>query len=380
MDRPLRLLVASDKFKGSMSGAEACQAIADGVIETLGFDRVNVRILPIADGGEGMAKGITEAKEGHWVEAIASDPLGRPVTAGYGVIDGGETAVIEMAEASGLWRVAEPERDPWRSSTGGTGELMRHAMEGGARRILLGIGGSSTNDGGVGMAEALGFRFLDGSGDPVDDLPASLTTVSAIDSSHVPALPPVTVACDVTNPLLGPHGCTRVYGPQKGVRPEEFERHEARLQHLVELLGETGAVSATMAGSGAAGGLGFGCLVFLGAALKPGFSLVAEVLGLEAAIAEADLVITGEGRLDEQTLQGKAPAGVAELARKLGKPVAAFAGVVEEEARPALGKSFDFFAPIDAEGLSLAESMNRGAELLRATAARHASTLAGLVE
>lgn len=375
---PLRILVASDKFKGSLTGPEACAAIADGLRDALGSAAVEIRSLPVADGGEGMARAITEARGGQWIESQASDPLGRPVTAGYGWIESDRTAVIEMAEASGLWRLSAEERDPWRASTRGTGDLIRHAIGRGAHRLLLGIGGSSTNDGGTGMAEALGFRFLDRNGTEITGLPEGLERVVRIDSGEAPPLPAVSVACDVTNPLLGPDGCTRIYGPQKGISPDNFERHETRLRHLVDLMGDSGAAAATAPGSGAAGGLGFGSMVFLGATLIPGFDLVAESLGLEQAVREADLVITGEGRLDAQTLQGKAPAGVADLARRLGKPVAAFAGVVDPDAGAALAERFALVAPLDRDGLSLDESIRQAAALLRQTAARHAPDLVAL--
>ncbi|MCB1231491.1 MAG: glycerate kinase, partial [Verrucomicrobiae bacterium] len=342
--RPLRLLVAADKFKGSLSGPEACQAIAEGLKEALG-DRVEINTAPVADGGEGMARGITEARGGEWQVVTVLDPLGRPVEAGFGLIEGdsGETVgVIEMAEASGLWRLADSERDPWRASTFGTGELMRAAITRGADRLLLGIGGSATNDGGSGMAAALGFQFLSSEGDLLTDLPADLEKAVSLELSPHP-LVPVEVACDVTNPLLGPTGCTTIYGPQKGVSEGDHERHESRLAHLVALLGhEKGARAAKVPGSGAAGGLGFGCLAFLNAELRPGFDLVAEVLGLEAAVRDADIVITGEGKLDGQTLQGKAPAGVAKLARRFGKPVTALAGIIADDAGSSLAEQFDF--------------------------------------
>ncbi len=378
----LRLLIASDKFKGSLSGPEACAAIAEGMRDALDEQAIEIRTAPIADGGEGMARGITEARGGEWITVSVGDPLGRPVEAGFGMItdeNGRRLGVIEMAEASGLWRLsaADGELDPWRASTRGTGELMRAAIDHGAERLLLGIGGSATNDGGSGMIAALGFRFLDADGREIDDLPARVEEAASI----VPpdrALPPVEVACDVTNPLLGPIGCTRVYGPQKGLTESEVPRHEARLAHLVALAGESGRHASMAAGSGAAGGLGFGCLAFLDATLRPGFELVAEVLELDAAVRDADLVVTGEGRLDSQTLQGKAPAGIAALAREHGKPVAALAGCIAPGADAALGSRFDFFAGLDADGLTVEESMARAAFLLRETARRHAPAIVAL--
>ena len=374
----MRVLIASDKYKGSLSGVEACAAIEAGLSASLG-EAMECKLLPVADGGEGMSRSITEAKSGEWVECQIHGPLGRLVRAGYGLIEGGAVAAIEMAEASGLWRLDETDRDPWRASTFGTGELINHATGRGADRILLGIGGSATDDGGTGMALALGFVFRDAAGNLLEDLPADLEKVARIEFPDAASLPRVTVACDVTNPLLGPDGCSRVYGPQKGISESDLPRHGERVQHLVELLGEPGAIAAETPGAGAAGGLGFGCLALLGAELRPGFDLVADILDLEPSVALADLVITGEGKLDSQTLQGKAPAGVAQLARKLGKPVVAFAGVIPEEARENLSERFDLAIQIAPPGISTAESMRRGEEFLRECAEREARKIAGLV-
>lgn len=371
MPRPLRLLIASDKFKGTLTGRAACEAIAEGFSDALGSTALEIWLRPVADGGEGLVASLCAET----VESMAADPLGRPVRAEYGLMDGGRTAVIEMAEASGLWRLRPDERDPLQATTHGTGELIRHAIEGGAAKILLGIGGSATNDGGSGMAEALGVRFLDAPGIPVTNLPADLEKVARIDQSQVPPLPPVIVACDVTNPLLGPDGCTRVYGPQKGISAADFDRHERRLSHLVKLAGEQGVEASKTPGAGAAGGLGFGCLMFLGAELRPGFDLVADAIGLREAVAWADLILTGEGRLDSQTLMGKAPAGVAALAREWGKPVCALAGLVDPAAIGSLAETFAFFAAIETGGVSEAEAMRQAAGLLRNTAARHARTM-----
>lgn len=379
-ERPLRLLVAADKFKGSLSGPEACAAIGAGFRDAWGGEAaVSIRLLPVADGGEGMARALSAARNGTWVEETVADPLGRPVVAGFALIDDGRTAVMEMAEASGLGRLGPGERDPWRASTRGTGQLICRALERGVGRLVLGIGGSATNDGGVGLAAELGIVFRDDAGRPVEDLPADLERVRSIDWSGRRPIPGFVVACDVTNPLLGPEGSTRVYGPQKGVAAADFARHEARLRHLVSLAGGRGARAAAVPGSGAAGGLGFGCLVFADAELRPGFDLVADLLGLEAAIGEADLIVTGEGRLDGQTLHGKAPAGVAGLARRLGKPVVAFAGAVEESSRDLLLESFDWIAPIDPGGLPAPEAMRRAADRLRATVAGRAGDIRALL-
>lgn len=368
----MKILVASDKFKGSLTAPEACAAIAAGLREGLGSIDAEIRSLPIADGGDGIAETLLAACGGRWVECEVKGPLGDPVTAGYALLDGDEVAVVEMAKASGLVLAAGREPDPLRASTFGTGQLIAQAAAAGVREIVLGIGGSATNDGGAGMAEALGFRFEDEAGNAVAGLPSGFERVARLVPPDKTTFPRVVVACDVTNPLLGERGCTRVYGPQKGVAPGTFARHEERLARLVALAGEAGGAAAAVPGSGAAGGLGFGAIVFLGATLAPGFDLVAEKLGLFEAIREADLVFTGEGRLDTQSLQGKGPHGVARIARGLGKRTAAFCGSLEcRELEEEFGPVVEIRNPV----LSLAENLARGYEHLRAAARRFGSTL-----
>ncbi len=356
----MRVLIAPDKFKGSMSARQAAEAIRQGLeADAHGREsKLEIRTLPIADGGEGTAEALCDALNGEWVTCQARDALGRPVEAGYALV-APQTAILEMSQASGLWRIRPEERDPWCASTFGTGEMIRHAVNRGATRILLGLGGSATNDGGSGMALALGARFLDAAGAELTDLPANLGDAVRIDREKLLQIPDFSAACDVANPLLGPNGATRVYGPQKGVRAGDFPRHEGRLEHLANLVG--GDFQAA-AGSGAAGGLGFGCLAFCGAKLSPGFDLVADLLNLEAAICEADLVITGEGSLDSQTLQGKGPHGVANLARRHGKPVLAFAGRTDGCAD--LKRAFDHIITISPDELPLEEAMRQGQKLL----------------
>ncbi|MDB4771629.1 glycerate kinase, partial [Akkermansiaceae bacterium] len=240
------------------------------------------------------------------------------------------SAVIEMSAASGLWRIDEPERDPLFSNTYGTGQLMRHAIEKGATRLLIGIGGSATNDGGVGMAEALGVTFKNADGKTILPVPATFAEIASIDLSGILELPPITVACDVTNPLLGPSGATAIFGPQKGAQPEQLPQLEAALAHLTTLFD----CQPDFPGAGAAGGLGFGLRHFCKAELVSGFDLVAQALHLAEKVAAADLVITGEGSLDAQSLDGKGPTGIAKLARTAGKEVIGIAGHVSEEARP----------------------------------------------
>jgi glycerate kinase len=363
----VKILIAPDKFKGSLTAQEAAERIAVG----LGPD-FDCRILPLADGGEGTAEAILSAlhgsRETRWVE----DPLGRLVEASFALVsDRSESvAVIDMSAASGLWRLAEREREPWRASTTGTGQLIRAAAELGVSRILLGLGGSATNDGGAGMARALGYRFFDGQGREVTDLPGQLSEVKRIEPTGL-KLPPVVAACDVTNPLLGSAGATRVYGPQKGIEPDRLEAHENRLALLADLVErDLGFEGRERPGAGAAGGLGFGAMAFCGAELQSGFQLVAELTGLRAALQMADAVVTGEGSLDGQTLNGKGPHGVAVLARALGKPVLALAGRIE----PGCGieDEFDLARQIAPEGTPQAESI-RQAGLWLEIAARDAA-------
>ncbi len=371
--RARSILVACDKFKGSLTAAEACEAVAAGLREGFGANAPEIRLLPIADGGDGIAETLLAATGGEWTEAEVAGPLGDPVLAGYALIDEGRTAVVEMAKASGLVLV-EGMNDPVRASTYGTGQLLRHAAAAGATEILLGIGGSATNDGGTGMAEALGYRFEDADGHEITDLPAGLERAVRLVPPGSAPCPRVIVACDVTNPLLGPSGCTRVYGPQKGIAEEDFAFHEARLARLVELGGGTARIAAKRPGAGAAGGLGFGAIIFLGAELVPGFDLVAERTGLAAAVAGADLVITGEGRLDEQSLQGKGPCGVVRLARAMGKGTAAFCGSLADRS---LEREFGPIVEIGDPSATLAENMARGRERLREAARQFASGHSG---
>jgi len=371
----MKILVASDKFKGSMTAAEACQAIRGGLEMGKAGCPHQIRCVPIADGGEGMASVITQAKLGKWRQFEVSGPLGDRVRAGFGTIDDGRTAVIEMAEASGMGRLQNRTNNPFSASSFGTGELMKRAQDLGVKHILLGIGGSATNEGGTGMALALGYRFLDSHGDPIAAIPEKLLDAeSIVPPAEIEEFPLVTVACDVTNPLLGVNGCTRIYGAQKGISKSAFSRHEKRLEHLVSLLGEAGEDAASQPGSGAAGGLGFGCLVFLRSKLTPGFDLLAEILDLEAQVKWADFIITGEGKIDSQTPQGKAPAEMARLAAKYGKKIVAFCGV-HEEAGLELASRFDEIIQLDRGGRDLHQSMNEGIQLLKETVSRAHATL-----
>ncbi|HEX2747028.1 MAG TPA: glycerate kinase [Verrucomicrobiales bacterium] len=333
------VLIACDKFKGTLTAAEACNAICEG-IKSVWAD-ASCFSRPMADGGEGTARVICEACGGEWLTEEVTGPLADRVTGGWAWLEKTKTAIIEMSEASGLKLLDSARRNPWRATTAGTGELMQAGIRKGAQRLIVGIGGSATNDGGAGMAWAMGYRFLDADGKGFFPLPANLETLAKIVPPENNDLPEVIAACDVTNPLLGKDGATAVYGPQKGVRMERMPAFEAALQHLSGIVRrDLGMDMATAPGAGAAGGLGFGLMTFCRATMQPGFDLVAEVTGLEAAVRAADLVITGEGCIDAQTLHGKGPAGVADMARRLGKPVVAVGGIVDESARAGLNAKF----------------------------------------
>ncbi|MCP8707555.1 glycerate kinase [Streptomyces sp. AC04842] len=315
------MLVAADKFKGSLTAVEVAERVTAG----LRVVRPDLRVeaLPVADGGDGtVAAAVAAGFERH--EVTVSGPLGDEVTAAYALRDG--TAVVEMAEASGLQRLPEGVFAPLTASTYGSGELLRAALDAGARSIVFGVGGSATTDGGAGMLAALGARFLTASGEPVGPGGAALAEVATADLSGLdPRLRSVefVLASDVDNPLTGPKGAAAVYGPQKGASPEDVERLDAALGHFAKVL--DAAELATSPGAGAAGGIGFGALL-VGARFRPGIEVMLDVLGFASALQRADLVITGEGSLDEQTLHGKAPAGVAAAARAAGKDVIAVCG------------------------------------------------------
>jgi len=334
----MRVLVAPDKFKGSLSAHEVAAALAVG-LEQLG-DVVDA--CPVADGGEGFA----DALAVRWdrVEGVR-DPLGRALTGRCGWAEDG-TAVIEMSEASGLHRVALEERDPWQASTFGTGQLIAHAVAHGASRLLVGLGSSATNDAGTGVAAALGWQFLTSDGEPMDPKPANFLAMERIAPPEEESLPLIVAACDVRNPLLGPDGCSRVYARQKGADDRMIAHLEMAVEHLAELVAEQlGVDYRSLPGAGAAGGLGYGLATFCRAELQRGFEIVAGALRLEERIAASDLVITGEGRLDAQTLYGKAPAEVARLAKKYGKPVALVCGQCEAGAQAV--EWFDLVLPLE---------------------------------
>ena len=321
----MRVLIAPDKFKGSLGAEEVGERIAAGMRSAL--PDAEIEIAAIADGGEGTADAICRARGAEWIACAAHDALGRDLTASYGWLASSRLAVMEMSAAAGLARLSPNERDPLNASTFGVGEILRAAAKRGAAEIIIGLGGSATNDGGFGLARALGFQFFGDDGRRLAGPVSALVDLSEIDPPDDLSLPPITAACDVRNPLLGPQGASRVFGAQKGATPAQIEILERALNRLADVAARTFDSDHREApGAGAAGGLGFGLLTFCGAAVRSGFEVVAKAIDLRAKIERADIVVTGEGRLDCQTLAGKGPAGVARMTRALKKPVYAIVG------------------------------------------------------
>lgn len=332
--QPFTIAIVPDSFKGSMTALEAATRIERGLKKTL--RSVRTLKIPMADGGDGTVQTIADATGGRLVKRRVKGPQGKPVMAQFGIAGDGKTGVIEMAAASGLALLKPAERNPMTATTYGTGELVRHALGMNVGRILVGIGGSATNDGGAGMARALGIRFLNKAGRPIPEGGGALSALDRIDlSGRDPRLDKVAieVACDVDNPLTGPRGAARVYGPQKGATPvmvRQLDKNLARLARIVKR--DLGMDILKVPGGGAAGGLGAGLMAFAGGTLRPGIDIVTEIIDLRRKLKGCDLVIVGEGRMDGQTAFGKAPAGVAKIAREWKIPVIALAGSVGPDA------------------------------------------------
>ena len=380
----MKILIAPDSFKGSLSAMEAARAMKKGFGEV--FPQAEFRLAPIADGGEGTVEALTAATGGRINEEIVSDPLGRPVQAHWGLLGGGE-AVVEMAAASGLPLLTENERDPRLTSSRGTGQLVAAALNrlhfgpdvGRRPRLIIGLGGSATNDGGAGCLEALGLRFLDDQGRELSPGGAALAGLAAIDTSGLNPLlnkTDILVACDVDNPLCGPRGASAVFGPQKGATPEMVRELDAALEQFARVASAaSGRESDREPGAGAAGGLGAGLLFFTGARLRPGIDIVLEAIGLEAQCAWADLVLTGEGRTDFQTAFGKAPVGVAHIAKKIGRPVICLSGALGEGAEDILDHGVDALSGAVASVMTLDDCLSQADHLLTRAAARAARLL-----
>ena len=355
----MKAVIAIDSFKGSMTSMEAGLAVTEG-IHRVDSD-VDVQIRPLADGGEGTVDALVAGMNGMKQEIQVTGPLGTPVVCEYGIIESSKTAVIEMAGAAGITLVPDEKKNPLYTTTYGVGEVIKDAIGKGCRRFIIGIGGSATNDGGIGMLQALGFGFMNKNGQPVPFGARGLEELETITDTYViPELKECEfrIACDVTNTLCGEQGASAVYGPQKGATPSMIMQMDKWLAYYAALAKEKfPKANAKQAGTGAAGGLGFAFLTFTNAVLESGIKIVLEETQLEEYIKDADLVVTGEGRLDRQTAMGKAPIGVAKLAKKYGKTVIAFAGSVERDARECNKHGIDAFFPVLRGITTLEEAM-----------------------
>ena len=368
----MKVVIAPDSYKGCLSALEVAKAMERGVLSV--FPSAEVRKIPIADGGEGTVAALVTATNGQLRQAEVTDPLGNKISAHWGVLGDGRTAVIEMAAASGLPLVPKEKRDPRVTTTYGTGELIKAALAEGLAKIIIGIGGSATNDGGTGMARALGVRFLDAAGQEVAAGGGSLAEICQIDATGLdPRLKntEIVVACDVDNPLCGTRGASAVFGPQKGATPEMVQQLDAGLAKYASCARQaTGRDVAEKAGAGAAGGLGAGLMFFTPAQLKPGVEIVLDAVGFSDIVRDADFVITGEGRTDFQTAFGKAPVGVAKVAKTHGAPVFCISGGLGDGAEDVLAQGIDAVMSICDRPLSLEECMAAGAQLIEPAAAR----------
>ena len=367
----MRILIAPDKFKSALNARDVAENIMFGLREILPDAKIDM--VPVADGGEGTAEVICEARQGSWVKCDAHDPIGREIEARYAHIDGRKLAVMEMSEAAGMRRLRPNERDVDLANTFGVGEMILDAAGRGAQKIIIGLGGSATNDGGFGTARALGFRFLKQEKELTESV-SQLVKLARIEKPGSLSLPKIVAAADVRNPLLGENGATRIFGPQKGATADKIAILERALTKLADVVSKDLKVNyRDEPGAGAAGGLGFGLLSFCGAVIRPGFDVVAESVGLESKMKDVDVVITGEGSLDRQTLEGKTPAGVARLGRKLGKRVFAIVGRASEDRQ--VRELFDEVYVLAQPGMSEKENIARAAELLRERARELAESL-----
>ena len=355
----MKVVVAIDSFKGSLSSIEAGQSVKAGVLAA--HPDANVIIKPLADGGEGTTDAFIEGLGGQRIDLIVTGPMGSPVSCYYGYLEKDKTAIIEMASASGITLVPAHQKNPLTASTHGVGEMILHALEKGCRHFIIGIGGSATNDAGIGMLKALGYSFLDEQGLDVGEGAQALGKVASIDAKNRhPLLDDCQfrIACDVTNPLCGENGATYIYGPQKGVTEAQKESLDQDMAHFADVTETTlNCAYKNYPGAGAAGGLGFAFLSYLHASLSPGVELILDAINLSDALNDADIVVTGEGQLDRQTAMGKAPVGVAKLAKAHGAKVLAFSGSVTKEAVACNQAGIDAFFPILRRIVTLEEAM-----------------------
>ncbi|HRW13303.1 MAG TPA: glycerate kinase [Syntrophomonas sp.] len=368
----MRILIAPDSFKESLTAAQAAACIAEGIRKVL--PDAEITQLPLSDGGEGLTETLVTPMNGRMLAQEVTAAMGNRVTACYGIA-GAQTAILEMAAASGLALVPPAQRNPLQATTYGTGELIRAALDQGCRRLIIGIGGSATNDGGAGMARALGVRMMNTQGNDIAEGPAGLLELEAIDMAAIDARlahTEIKVACDVTNPLCGPQGASRVYGPQKGADAAAVELMDRALARMAEVIKrDLGLAIADLPGAGAAGGLGAGLAAFAGATLQPGLDLVLEILQFDALLAAGqDLIITGEGEINGQSLYGKVPVGVARRAREQGIPVLALVGNIGPNAEQVYAEGMTSIMSIAPGPITREQSMARAGELLTNAAER----------
>ncbi|NHO31260.1 glycerate kinase [Acetobacter fallax] len=366
----MKVAIVCDSFKESLSALEVAGEIEAGFRDI--FPDADFVKLPAADGGEGTSEAIVSGTGGRLVRHIVTGPLSTPVEAFFGITGDGKTAIIEMAASSGLELVPEEQRDPLGATTRGVGELLLAAMDEGCNHIIIGLGGSATNDGGAGFAQALGISLKDGDGLELKPGGAALARIAAIEMAGLDSrLAGITleVACDVDNPLLGPEGASSVFGPQKGATPEHVRTLDLALsRYAAQITADLGRDIATIPGAGAAGGLGAALLAFTDAKLRPGVDIVMEALALESVLTDADLVITGEGRIDGQTVRGKTPVGVARVARRLGKPVIAIAGSLGAGVDKVHAAGIDAVFGTVQRPCTLSEALTESRESVRRTA------------
>lgn len=362
----MQIVIAPDSFKECLTAIHVSQAISNGILRVI--PEAQITAIPVADGGEGTVQALVSATGGEIIPAPSVDALNRPITAFYGVLPDHSTVVIEMAAASGIELLSAKERNPLITSTFGTGLLIKAALEAGYTKIVVAIGGSGTNDGGAGMAQALGYGLYDSKGASLPPGGGSLHLLHSIDSTNIHPLlkkAEMTVACDVKNPLLGPSGATHVYGPQKGATAEMLQILEENLQHFSKVMDRDLKMSVSaIPGAGAAGGLGAGLLAFCKARMASGFEMVSQLTHLEEHVRKASLVFTAEGKIDAQTVQGKTISGVARLAQKNGVPVIALAGMVTGDLAELYSKGLTAAFAIADQPMGLEESKARASELL----------------
>lgn len=373
----MKIVIAPDSYKESLSALDVATAIELGFREI--FPQAEYIKLPVADGGEGTVEAMVAATQGRIVEVTVTGPLGTQVEGFYGLSGDEQSAFIEMAAASGLELVLPEQRNPLITTSWGTGELIRHALDAGVKHIIIGIGGSATNDGGAGMVQALGAKLLDSEGNPLGQGGGALETLARIDVSELDRRLQdcrIEVACDVTNPLTGKEGATAIFGPQKGATPEMITRLDAALAHYAELIKRDLDLDVLdLAGGGAAGGMGAALFAFCGAELRQGIEIVTDALHLDRYVAEADLVITGEGRIDSQTVHGKVPVGVAKVAKRYNKPVIGIAGSLTADVGVVHEHGIDAVFSVIYGICTLDDALKNAAENVRMTARNVAAVL-----